>query len=195
MIFSLFRQPYKSTINALYGAIVAQARLPVFYEGYGVPDTVEGRFDMIVLHVILVSRRLRSLAQGRDTGAQVAKALFAAFCRAMARTLREMGVGDLTVPKKVKGLAEAYYGRQGVYEAALPAADPADLVAALARNVFSAGAGHAGSAPLAAYARRSAAALDLLDDARLTQGLLAFADPATILAENRGHAPEPEIEA
>jgi cytochrome b pre-mRNA-processing protein 3 len=136
MKFQLFAsQPAKSTIDAVYGAIVAQARLPVFYLTYGVPDTVEGRFDMIVLHLVLLFRRLarepkevRSLAQG----------VFDRFCRDMDHNLREMGVGDLSVPKEMQRLGEAFYGRADVYERALAAGEEGApmLITALARNVL-----------------------------------------------------------
>src|ERR1700722_16778682 len=106
MILRLFRQPRNRTIDMLYGAIVAQGRRPVFYAGFGVPDTVEGRFDMVVLHLVLVLRRLR-LAAG---GERMAQDLFGAFCRDMDHNLREMGVGDLTVPKQMKRLGEALFG-------------------------------------------------------------------------------------
>ena len=133
MILSLFRRPDAAKFNALYGVIVAQARLPVFYAGFGVPDTVEGRFDMVVLHLMLVLRRLRQNSRCRG----LAQGLFDAFWRDMDHNLREMGVGDLSVPKEMKRLAEAFYGRQRAYEEALSATDPTLLGAALERNVFS----------------------------------------------------------
>src|SRR3974390_245218 len=96
MKFQLFTtRPANSTIDVLYGAIVAQARLPSFYLIYGVPDTVEGRFDMIVMHLALVLRRL---ARERELGS-LGQGVFDRFCRDMDHNLREMGVGDLSVPK------------------------------------------------------------------------------------------------
>src|SRR6185437_7652606 len=104
MIFRLFRRdPMAGTIDALYGAIVAQARRPAFYVDYAAPDTAEGRFDMLILHVALVCRRL-----SRETGAaeaparQLSQQVFDMFCADMDHNLREMGVGDLTVPKKMR---------------------------------------------------------------------------------------------
>jgi cytochrome b pre-mRNA-processing protein 3 len=180
MILRLFRRPYTATINGLYGAIVAQARLPVFYAGFGVPDTLEGRFDMVVLHLVLVLRRLRHGAQIDPRSQALARGLFDAFCRDMDHSLREMGVGDLSVPREMKRLAEAFYGRQRAYEDALSRAEPADLAATLVRNVFS---GDAGRAPaFASYVRRAAAALEMTDMAVLARGQLAFFDPDAILA-------------
>jgi len=177
-ILRLFRGSRVWTIDALYGAIVAQARLPVLYAGFGVPDTIEGRFDMIVLHLVLVLRRLRHEAQL----AKLAQGLFDSFCRDMDHNLREMGVGDLSVPKEMTRLGEAFYGRQRAYEEALSGADgAAALATALWRNVFSGDRPRA-AALLAAYALHAAARLDATDAAALGQGRLAFFDPDAILA-------------
>lgn len=117
----------------LYAQIVAQARQPVFYARLGVPDTAEGRFDMIVLHAILVMRRLRGEGgAGRD----LAQALFDALFRDMDANLREMGVSDVAVPKRVKGMARAFYGRAAAYDGAIDAADRPSLAVALRRNVY-----------------------------------------------------------
>src|SRR5271154_5385826 len=128
MILRLFRRQFQpATIHTLYGVIVAQARLPEFYEEFGVADSVEGRFDMIVLHLALVSRRLKRELQGAALG----RALLEAFSRDMDHNLREMGVGDLTVPKQMKRMMEAFYGRARSYEQALAQDDPTALEAAL----------------------------------------------------------------
>ncbi len=111
--------------------IVAQARLPAFYERFGVPDTVNGRFDMVLLHLWLVLRRLRTGTEGTA----LAQALFDHFCSDMDDNLREMGVGDLSVPKRMVKFAEAFYGRTAAYDAALKA-DGSELAQALARNVL-----------------------------------------------------------
>src|SRR3954447_23147148 len=116
MILPLFRRSPKPTIAALYGAIVAQARLPRFYEEYGVPDTVLGRFDMVLLHVVLVLRRLR---QGEARDRALAQELFDAFCRDMDHNLREMGISDQGVPRQMRRVGEAFYGRAQAYDAAL----------------------------------------------------------------------------
>jgi cytochrome b pre-mRNA-processing protein 3 len=174
----LFRRPNAATIDALYGAIVAQARSPVFYAELAVPDTVEGRFDMVVLHLMLVLRRLLREPQGEGAAQSLAQGLFDAFCRDMDHNLREMGVGDLSVPKEMKRLAEAFYGRQRAYEDALASDDPAELAEALRRNVFSGLGPHAER--LASYARRTAAQLEATDDAALAR--LAFLDADAILA-------------
>ncbi len=86
-----------------------KARLPAFYTDFGVPDTVEGRFDMLVLHLVLLLRRLGQETELRRSFGQD---LFDAFCRDLDANLREMGVGDLAVPKRMQRFAEAFYGRQ-----------------------------------------------------------------------------------
>ena len=97
MIFRLFRHtPQERIIASLYGTIVAQARVPAFYRSYGVPDTVNGRMEMIMLHAVLLLRRLEGEAPpARALGQE----LFDRFCRDMDESLREMGVGDLEVPR------------------------------------------------------------------------------------------------
>ena len=131
----LFRtRPEKIEGRRLYAAAVAQARQPAFYETYGVPDTPTGRFDLIVLHGFLLMDRLKDDGAGRS--------LAQAFCDAavedMDRNLREMGIGDLSVGKKVKKLMEGFYGRLAAYEEALQSTD-AMLISVLRRNVFAAG--------------------------------------------------------
>src|SRR3990172_4805977 len=108
MIFRLFRHtPRDDSIAALYGTIVAQARAPAFYRNYGVPDTINGRFEMITLHTILLLDRLEGEP---DAIRGLGQELFDAFCRDMDANLREMGVGDLAVPRKMRGIGEAFYG-------------------------------------------------------------------------------------
>ena len=121
--------------------IVAQARSPAFYVDYQVPDTVHGRFEMIVLHLVLFLRRFAPDAGSRtaaDSGAarKLGQGLFDAFCSDLDDNLREMGVGDLTVPKEMRRFGEAFYGRQRAYGAALDAGDTAELEKALARNIL-----------------------------------------------------------
>src|SRR5215475_12314358 len=138
MILRLFRRtPRNDTIASLYGTIVAQARAPAFYQIYGVPDTANGRLEMIILHSVLLLRRLGAELQP-GAGPALGQAIFDLFCRDMDANLREMGVGDQTVPRAMRQIGEAFYGRQAAYESAESAltADDAALVDALARNVF-----------------------------------------------------------
>ena len=134
MIFSLFRRgPRPGTISALYGMIVAQARLPCFYRDYAVADTVNGRFDLIVLHLALVLDRL-----AQDDGQQdLGQGIFDRFCQDMDHNLREMGISDLKVPKEMRRMGEAFYGRSKAYLAAEAADDDRGvLVEAITRNIY-----------------------------------------------------------
>jgi len=184
MILARFRRNSQvRTIHALYGAIVAQARSVTFYADYRVPDTVEGRFDLIVLHLVLLLNRLVGRAEtGRGLGqaslgqASLGQELFDAFCRDLDANLREMGVGDLAVPKRMQAFAEAFYGRQAVYLAALDAADQRLFEKALARNIFPAG-NDAGAAQLARYARAVVTGLDAQDEGALLRGEAVFPSP------------------
>ncbi len=175
MIPRPFRRSLKTdSIATLYGAIVAQARSPTFYIGFGVPDTVEGRFDLIVLHLVLVLRRLGGAGQ---RGADLGQRLFDAFCRDLDGNLREMGVGDLAVPKRMRRFGEAFYGRQAAYVAALAAEDPQDFEKALARNILLAEGIDNRAARLSRYARAAARQLDAQNDAELFDGSTDFPDP------------------
>tara|TARA_A100001037_G_C15153121_1_gene641039 strand:+ start:3874 stop:4416 length:543 start_codon:yes stop_codon:yes gene_type:complete len=122
----------RESARQLYDQVVAAARSPSLYTVGGVPDTVDGRFEMVVLHTYLVVGRLMS---GDDSPQRVAQFLFDTMITDMDRSLREMGVGDLSVGKKVKAMAEAYYGRSQAYDAALEASD-AELADAIRRNIF-----------------------------------------------------------
>jgi cytochrome b pre-mRNA-processing protein 3 len=177
MILRLFRHaPREDTIASLYGTIVAQARAPAFYQVYGVPDTVNGRLEMVMLHAVLLLRRLegesapvRALGQG----------LFDRFCSDMDETMREMGVGDLAVPRKMRRIGAAFYGRQAAYRAALAAPDDQPLAAALERNVFAGVGGGEMAVRLAAYVREAARGLAVQDGFERAQ--LAFPDPEGVL--------------
>jgi len=153
---NLFRgRPEKAAGRRLYAAAVAQARLPGFYADCGVPDTPTGRFDLIVLHGFLLMRRLKSEPEGRP--------LAQSFCDAVVedvdRNLREMGVGDLSVGKKVKKLMEGFYGRLGAYEEALNG-DDAQLTSTLQRNIYGVATPTAAQmAAVADYVRLEAARL------------------------------------
>lgn len=160
-----------ATIEAIYGAIVAQARQPAFYRDMGVPDTVEGRFDLIVLHVWLVMRRLR----GMEDGTGWSQRLFDHFCIDMDGNLREMGVGDLAVPKRMKNLGEAFYGRVATYDSAWDDVSGAALRVAIARNILGRPTEPQRAAALAAYVRRAASYLDKSDV--IASGAVRFPAP------------------
>jgi cytochrome b pre-mRNA-processing protein 3 len=187
MILNLFRRtPREDTIAVLYGAIVARARDPAFYRNYGVPDTSNGRLEMIVLHSILVLSRLET-----EGGAvrPLGQALFDYFCGDVDANLREMGVGDMAVPRRMKAVAEAFYGRKRAYETALAVPGFAELAAALTRNVY-AGTGETADAErLAVYVREAGGKLAGIEGAALLRGHVEFPDPATVVAPQPEGAP------
>jgi cytochrome b pre-mRNA-processing protein 3 len=162
--FNHFRKPRiapRGTIEAIYGMIVTQAREPLFYRDLGVPDTVNGRFDLLVLHLWMVLGRLKSL----PGGAGLSQALFDRFCNDMDDNLREMGVGDLTVPKRMQAFGEAFYGRAAAYDLALTAGEE-PLAQALCKNILN-GEGIENARQLALYAKSAIAALAGLNEATL----------------------------
>ena len=170
--------------------IVAQARQPAFYAVYGVPDTVQGRFDLIVLHLVLVLARLggdheprpgpgrhAEPSRGRSLERTLGQGLFDAFCRDLDANLREMGVGDLAVPREMRRFGEAFDGRQAAYREALAAADDRELEKTLARNIFGAAGIDDRAARLARYARAAAKLLDTVEEDALVAGQLVFPNP------------------
>jgi cytochrome b pre-mRNA-processing protein 3 len=172
--FNHFRKPRlapRGTIDAIYGMIVTQAREPLFYRDLGVPDTVNGRFDLIVLHLWMVLRRLGALA-GMAAPAQ---ALFDRFCADMDDNLREMATGDLAVPKKMQAFGEAFYGRIAAYDMAQSDNSEA-LARAISRNILD-GGGVENARRLAAYALVVIAALERLDAPTLMGASWAFPSP------------------
>ncbi len=187
MILPRFRhEPHDRTIGALYGMIVAQARSTAFYAaGYGVPDTVQGRFDLIVLHLVLILRRLD---RQNDTGADreggparnLGQRLFDLFCRDLDDNLREMGVGDLAVPREMRRFAEAFYGRQAAYHGALTAAEERELEKALARNIYGTVGVDDRAARLARYTRAAERQLDTAEESALLAGKVVFPNPEVI---------------
>jgi cytochrome b pre-mRNA-processing protein 3 len=186
MILSLFRPRRPDHTDALYGEIVARARQPGFYLDHAIPDTVEGRFEMIVLHLSLIFHRLKSEDAAVTRSAQK---VLDAFFRDMDRSLREMGIGDLSVPKKMKKLGDAYHGRSLAYDRALDAGDAGAFAAAVARNVMAVEAGTetpaqtAGAASVAAYALSSMALLAGQPADMILTGQLATAPLATSASE------------
>ena len=156
----LFAQrPAYAAGQALYAAAAARARAPEFYTAAGVPDTVEGRFELYLVHVVLVVNRLRGHG---PRAAETNQVVFDAFLKGLDDALREMGVGDLSVGKKMRRLGEAFYGRAKGYAAALTALpDAAELEALIARTLYADQPdAPAHAARMGAYVARTAAALD-----------------------------------
>jgi cytochrome b pre-mRNA-processing protein 3 len=171
----LFRpRPAQVAGRALYVSVAAQARQPAFYAALGVPDTVEGRFELLSLHVLLLLERLRG--EGPEA-AEVSQGLFDTFIKGLDDALREMGVGDLSVGKKMRRLGEAFYGRGKSFDSAVAALpDEAPLRAFLTRTVYA--DADAGSAPqLAAHLLAQRQALAAQPLAQVMAGDLAWRRP------------------
>lgn len=119
--------------DRLLAAVTAQARRPVFYEALSVPDTLDGRFDLMTLYGSLVFRALDGKGrEGKVLAQDTLDLMFAAFDDA----LRSLGVGDNGIPRRVKAMGKAYIGRAAAYDAAIRAGDEAALAEAIGRNVY-----------------------------------------------------------
>jgi len=172
MVISLFRPSgTREAAERAYRQIVDHARAPEFFTQCGVPDTIDGRFELICLHAFLLLHRIRGEGSAADTfGQEFFDAMFAD----MDRSLREMGTGDLGVGRQVQRMAQSFYGRIRAYQQGL-AGDDAVLSAALARNLY-------GTVPetkpfadaMAGYVRREAAELQRRASAGLLAGQVRF---------------------
>ena len=135
MIFARWRarRASRAVIEQILGEIVAAARRPALYDALQAPDRIDGRFELLTLHAGLVLRRLKALGGLADAIAQeLVNSVFLHF----DDTLREMGLSDIAVSKRLKAMGGAFYGRNGAYAAALDEGSVARLAAALARNVY-----------------------------------------------------------
>ena len=169
MILNLFRKKQATeAVYAVYAAIVAQSRQPRFYAELGVPDTVTGRFDMICLHMALLFGRLRR--EGKPVN-DFAQSVFDLFFKDMDRSLREMGVTDLGVPKKIQKMGNIFYGLMTNLNAAMDKGDRAEVEAVIRRNLFD-DAGGAGVAELTTYLFDEAARLHRVPTATILAGKL-----------------------
>lgn len=175
-LLSRFKKRENPQIRAVYDRLVAQARNPAFYQSYGVEDSVSGRFDMIVLHIFLFFHRMKD---EDETAKAFGQEIFDTFIEDMDRSLREMGVGYQAVPKRMKKVGEAFYGRVAAYDGALAEGGLAD---ALHRNIYP---DHESRPPqadtLADYASATASALANKDVSALQSNDLPLVDPEDFL--------------
>lgn len=159
----------------LYGAVVAQARRPAFYANYGVPDTLKGRYEMLVIVLFQLLERLR--VEGGTTE-ELSRVTLESFFTDVDDNMREIGIGDLSVPKKVKRAAGGFYERALAYRPALEAGDASALAAALAHFVHEREAADAGTTALAAHMMRQRDVLGAASLEAVTRGA-AYLAPAT----------------
>ncbi len=170
----LAKSSARKAAERLYAAAAAQARTPALYTNMGAPDTVEGRFELLTLHVILLIHRLKD---GPPEAAAIRQILFDVYVSNLDGALREMGVGDLAVGKRMRKLGEAFYGRARAFEeafTALPDARP--LEEALARTVL-APTPDADPKALAEYVRRGRESLGVGDIQAMIAGAPAWTVP------------------
>jgi cytochrome b pre-mRNA-processing protein 3 len=168
------RNPVRDSAEHAYGLVVEQSRRPEFFTALGVPDTLDGRFEVICLHAFLYLHRLK--AEGAAAAA-LGQGFFDGMFADFDRSLREIGTGDLSVGRQVKRMAEAFYGRIRAYEDGL-AGDDAALAAALARNLYgTATASDEQVARVVAYLRREVTHLGGQRAAALLAGTVRFGEP------------------
>ncbi|MFC0388564.1 ubiquinol-cytochrome C chaperone family protein [Muricoccus vinaceus] len=176
-LFGLFRRrPHERSGFALYTAAVEAARDPGLFGEDRVPDTLEGRFDLVALHAALLVRRLHRDPDPR--GPALAQAVFDAMFADMDLNLREMGVGDMSIGKRVRRMWEAFHGRALAYEGALAAGDRPALEAALSRNIWPEGAPEGAVSGLAAHAMALDATLAGQAFGNFAEGRAEFGIPA-----------------
>jgi cytochrome b pre-mRNA-processing protein 3 len=161
--------PRRIAAEKLYGDLVAQARQPVFYAEWGVPDTVDGRFDMILLHIFAVMRRLSIEGQEEK---DLSQALYDVMFVDLDRALREIGVGDMSVGRHIRRMMKAFNGRMIAYEDGLIDAEKMD--AALRRNVYGTVAGEISTAKLAAYAHQCVRSVQTMPLQMIVEGRLIW---------------------
>ena len=178
------RNPRRDAAELAYRRVVARARQPEFFSEIGVPDTVDGRFELIVLHAFLYLHRLK---REQPEAAALGQHFFDAMFTDFDRSLREMGTGDLSVGREIKRMAQAFYGRVDAYERGLKTGDPA-LQAALARNLFGTASAPAPAAlvAMAQYVRAAAAWLDTQAASDLLAGEIEFGYPPNLRSVRAG---------
>ncbi len=172
MIMSFFRKDAALEAGeALYAAAVEQARSAPLYADFGAPDTVEGRFEMIVIHVYLILRRLR---EDTPKAKKTRQKLFDVMFQNMDDSLRELGVGDLSVGRKIRTMAENFYGRIKAYEETLTSkAAEHDMAKSLGRNVYG-DEDAKGARDLAKYVIKAAEFIETQPAARIVGGIVQF---------------------
>ncbi len=169
------RRQIEGAAHGLYVAAVEQTRQPDFYLRLGVADNLDGRFDLLALHIFLLLNRL---GHGGNELQELSQAVFDLMFADMDQNLRELGVSDLAVGGRVKTMASAFYGRVAAYEPGL--ADAEMMAGALARNLYrGAEVSPAVLSAMAAYVRREAAALAGQSAADLKEGRVHFGAPIT----------------
>ena len=187
MFARLFKRMSATDVpQELYGSVVAQARRPVFFTDYGFPDTVTGRFDLVALHLFMLSRRL--VREDTTVSRSLNQEVFDRFTDETDRALRELGVGDTSVPKRKKRLVHSFYALVEELSGPLDAKDADTLVARISKRfdasedkLIGEGQGEFKSRPLAGYLQATAAMLDSLPGDEILKGSLSWPEPQAYL--------------
>jgi cytochrome b pre-mRNA-processing protein 3 len=166
--FAPARREAREAATRVYMAVLAAARRPPLYLTYGVPDTVQGRFEMVALHIFPVLHRL---TENPGDDPELARLITERFVDDMDGALREMGVGDTAVPKRMRTLYESFAGRIAAYRRAL---DQGDLAEAIQRNVFPDKPEAKRASELASCVAEAVIAVRSVDLADLRRGDLSF---------------------
>ncbi|AJY47671.1 ubiquinol-cytochrome C chaperone family protein [Martelella endophytica] len=179
MVLGFFskRRGNRLVVERQYGVITTTARQPCFYTHYHVPDTVMGRFEMLSAVMILFLRRTANSGAG---GKGLAQEIVDAFFMDIDYSIRELGVGDNSVPKRMKKLAGMFYGRLERYARCLEDRDLEQLSIALAQNIHSVDADHAEMADLARWMLENSDHLSRLDEIVVETGMVSFLVPESI---------------
>ena len=170
-LFKTRKTRNRKVVDSLYRQIVAASRQPFFYSEWGVPDTPLGRFEMISLHMFLFLHRLK---ESDDALRSVAQDVTDTFFTDVDHSLRELGIGDIGVPKRMKKLARMFYGRADAYGRALEAEDRKALEAALCRNIKPEEDNWPAAAALSSYIMSADHELTMLDQGALLAGEVRF---------------------
>lgn len=186
MIMSLFRpkkqNPNEKIVAKLYSTIIDAGRQPVLYADWGVPDTPIGRYEAIGLHMILFLFRTKGSGPALT---ELSQDVLDDFFLELDHSVRELGVGDAGVPKRMKKLGKMFYGRMGPYWKALDAKDISALKDALGRNITPDDKESLATEPLAQYMMACAAHLADIDDQILLRGEISFPEPQANAVESR----------
>lgn len=175
-MFGLFRKKNRNRtiVDRQYQALTSAARVPLFYTDLDVPDTVMGRFEMLSIVMILFFRRT---AKADGSGQELAQEIVDAFFQDIDHSIRELGIGDQGVPKRMKKLAGMFYGRLERYAAALEAKDPEGLAEALRRNIHPQDSDAPEMRGLAVWMIAAEADLSGVSEDTISRGLLQLPAP------------------
>jgi len=176
--FSRFAQPKQTPAEILFAAVVEASRQPALYEEYGVADTVDGRFEMLAMHLFAC---VHALTRGEESDPELARQTAEVFVQEMDATFRDIGISDKRIPRRVKALFSTYGGRLGAYGSAL-SGEGGTLEEAIRRNIFEEEADPALSARLAAYLRGVLDALEAAPVSAFREGRPPFPDPQSLLS-------------